>query len=303
MGIVGKPLHRFAHGQLQHLRHVEVLPVALQRDFQHLGAVTLSVAIGAAQVHVAEELHLDVLKTGTATGGATPVTAVEAELGRRIATLLRQRRGGKQGADRVPRAHVADRIGARGLANGALIDKHHVGQRIGPQQRGVRAGRFGGAAKMAHQGGGQHILHQRGFARPAHTGDDHQTLQRQRYRDVAQIVLTHALQRQARGGCRDPALDAQAHPLAPAQVSPGQGVGLTQRGHRAIKHDLATTLAGARAHVDDAVGSQHHGGIVFHHHQRVARVAQAAHGLVDAGHVARVQPDAGLVQHKQGVDQ
>ena len=39
------------------------------------------------------------------------------------------------------------------------------------------------------------------------------------------------------------------------------------------------------------------------HHQRVAGIAQALHGLDDAVHVARVQSDAGLVEHEHGVDQ
>jgi hypothetical protein len=59
----------------------------------------------------------------------------------------------------------------------------------------------------------------------------------------------------------------------------------------------------AGAHVDHAVGRQHHGRVVLHHHQGVARIAQAQHGLGDAVHVARVQADAGLVQHEQRVDQ
>ena len=42
---------------------------------------------------------------------------------------------------------------------------------------------------------------------------------------------------------------------------------------------------------------------MLHHHQGVARIAQAVHGLDDALHIFRVQPNAGLVQHKQGVDQ
>jgi hypothetical protein len=41
------------------------------------------------------------------------------------------------------------------------------------------------------------------------------------------------------------------------------------------------------------------GRVVLDHHQRVARIAQALHGHDDAVHVARVQADAGLVEHEQ----
>ena len=42
---------------------------------------------------------------------------------------------------------------------------------------------------------------------------------------------------------------------------------------------------------------------MFHHHQRVAGIAQPVHGLRDAVHVARVQANRRLVEHKQRVDQ
>ena len=60
---------------------------------------------------------------------------------------------------------------------------------------------------------------------------------------------------------------------------------------RAVEHDLAAALARARAHVDQAVGGQHHGRVVLDHHQRVAGIAQALHRLDDAVHVARMQAD------------
>jgi hypothetical protein len=60
---------------------------------------------------------------------------------------------------------------------------------------------------------------------------------------------------------------------------------------------------GPGAHVDQAVGGEHHRRVVLDHHQRVAGIAQAVHGLDDAVHVARVQADAGLVQHEQRVHQ
>ena len=116
-------------------------------------------------------------------------------------------------------------------------------------------------------------------------------------------MFTRTFQNEARGRIRDHALEAKAHLLAPAQVVAGERVGLAQIGRGAVKHNAAALAAGAGAHVDHAVGRQHHGGVVLHHHQGVARIAQAQHGLGDAVHVARVQANAGLVQHKQGGDQ
>ncbi|OQC09824.1 MAG: hypothetical protein BWX79_01382 [Alphaproteobacteria bacterium ADurb.Bin100] len=97
----------------------------------------------------------------------------------------------------------------------------------------------------------------------------------------------------------------EAHPdlFAAPKVGAGQRVGAAQRLGRAVEHDLSAALARARAHVDHAVGRQHHSRVVLHHHQRVAGIAQALHGLDDAVHVARMQADAGLVQHEQRVHQ
>ena len=162
---------------------------------------------------------------------------------------------------------------------------------------------LGGFAKVTHQRGRQHILYQARLARTADARDGDQTLQRKVHIDVLQVVLASTFQNQTRRAVGHHALEAQAHLLAPAQVGTCERVGVAQVGGRAVKHNLSATLAGAGAHVDHAVGRQHHGRVVLHHHQCVARVAQAVHGLGDAAHVTRVKTDAGLIEHKQGVHQ
>ena len=280
--------HGLGHGEFEHIGHVQCFAATFDGDFQNLGPVALAIAIGAAQVHVTQELHLHMLKARAPAGGATPIATVEAELGGGVAALPGQRCGGKQLANAVPRAHVAHGVGARRLANGRLVHKHHIGQMVRAQQAVVCAGGFGGLAKVAHQRGGEHVLDQAGFARAAHTRHRHQPLQRKFDRHILQVVFARAFQDEARGRIGDHALEAKAHLLAPAQVVAGEGVGLAQIGRGAVKHNAAALAAGAGAHVDHAVGRQHHGGVVLHHHQGVARIAQAQHGLSDAVHVARV---------------
>ena len=114
-------------------------------------------------------------------------------------------------------------------------------------------------------------------------------------------MVARAFQNQARRVLGHRPLETHADLLAPAQVGAGERVGAAQVGRAAVKHDLSAALARPRTHVDHAVGGQHHGWVVLHHHQGVAGVAQALHGHNDAVHVARVQADAGLVEHKQRV--
>ena len=71
----------------------------------------------------------------------------------------------------------------------------------------------------------------------------------------------------------------------------------------AEEHFLAAQFTGTRAHVENLIGRQHHLRIMFYHNQRIPGVADA---LQDADHaldVARMQADAGLIQHKQCIDQ
>ena len=164
-------------------------------------------------------------------------------------------------------------------------------------------GRFCALAKVTQQSRCQDVLNQGGFARTTDTSDGHPTLQRKLDVQVLQIVFACAFQNQARCGVTHQAFEAHTDLFARTQISAGQGVGLFQTIRRAVKHHLATTLAGSGAHVHNAVGGQHDCRVVLDHHQGVARIAQPQHGLGDAVHVTRVQTNAGLIQHEQGVDQ
>ena len=243
------------------------------------------------------------LETRAATGRAASVAAVGAELGRGVAALARQRRVGENFAQGIPGTDIAHRVGARGLADGRLVHEHDFAQLFGAEQaiKGTRG--FGGLAEVAHQGRGQHVLDQGGFAGAGDAGDADQAPKRDLDRDILEVVLAHPFQNEARRVVRDHAPKAHADLFAPAQVGAGQRVGVAQLFGRAVEHDLSTALARAGTHVDHAVGRKHDGRVVLHHHQRVAGVAQALHGFDDAVDVARVQTDAGLVQHEQGVDQ
>ena len=333
LAVVPEQLHRFADREVEHVgdrqfadrrrkrrrragtvharprmrrqrrRRVRHRQAPLDLHVEQLGAVAAAVAVGAAQVDVAEELHLDVLETRAAAGRAAAVAGVEAEHAGAVAALQRQRRLREQRADLVERAHIAGRVRARGPADRRLVDEQRVAQVVGAEQRIEGARRLGRLAEVARQRRVQHVLDQRALARPRHAGDAHQVAQRKLDRHVLQVVVARALQDQLGRGLGDEPLQAHADALAPAQVGAGQRVGRADRLRRAVEHDAAAAFAGAGAHVDQAVGGQHHGRVVLDHHQRVAGVAQPVHCQDDAVHVARVQADARLVEHEQGVDQ
>ena len=207
----------------------------------------------------------------------------------------------EQFADRIPSAYKTCRVRSRGFADGRLVYKHHFTDLLRAQQTLECARRFSGFAKVAQQGRGQHVLHQRRFARTAHTGNAHKALQRNLDRHIFQVMFGHSFEHQAGRIAAHHALKAHAHLLASAKVRARQGVRTFQVFGTTVKHNLAAFFARARAHVDHAVGGQHHRRVMLHHHQGIARIAQALHGHDDAVHVPWMQANAGLVQHKQGV--
>ena len=80
-------------GEFEHISHTQAQALTsgqppLNLHLQDLRPVALAIAIGAAQVHVAEELHLHMLEARAAAGGTAAVAAVEAEFGRGVATLI-----------------------------------------------------------------------------------------------------------------------------------------------------------------------------------------------------------------------
>src|SRR6185295_9510202 len=94
---------------------VRAAPVrALTFDLQHLVAITLAVAVRAAQIHVGQELHLDVLETVTPAGGAASVAGVEAERAGGVTPFERRGLVGEQIANAIERSDIARGIRTRG---------------------------------------------------------------------------------------------------------------------------------------------------------------------------------------------
>ena len=300
-----------AHGHFQHVDdgglhragHGSAVAAAADAHVLDLGAEAPAVAVGAAQVHVGQELHLDVLEAVAAAGGAAAVAAVEAEDARGVAAFAGQLGGGKLLADQVEGADVADRVAAGGLADGGLVDEDHAVDLAGADEAPEFPGGLGGQALLLQQGGQQHVLHEGGLAAAGNAGQADEPSQRDVHVDALEVVGGDAFKPQARGVIGDGFAVAGGDVLAAGQVVGGEGLGGRQPAGRAIEDDLAAPFARARADVDDALGGEHHLRVVLDHHQRIAGVAQPLHDGDDAVHVARVQADGGLIEDEERVDQ
>ena len=150
--------------------------------------------------------------------------------------------------------------------------------------------------------GQQHIARQGGFTRARHAGHGHQPFERDPGRQVLQVVQPGTPHRQpARGvGVAGAHLAAYTQRVLHGlqQVAPGLRLGgRLHIGHRALRHQPAAALAGARTNINDVLGMADGVHIVFHHHQGVALVAQALQGIQQDAVVARMQADSGLIEH------
>src|SRR5690606_26172070 len=147
------------------------------------------VAIGAAQVHIRQKLHLDVLETVAAACRTAPVARVEAERSDRVSAFLCDRSGSEQFADRIECTDVARRVRARRAADRRLIDEYDAGELIGTDNRFVLAGRLRRLAEMLAQRRIKNILNQGRFARSGYARHAHEALERYVDVDILQVVL------------------------------------------------------------------------------------------------------------------
>ena len=114
----------FADREVQHIGHIQVTGaqitqgLSLNFDFQNFWAIPFAIAIGATQIHVAQELHFHVFKARAAASGAAAIATVETELGGGVAALLGQRCDSKNFSNGIPCAHITHGVGACCFADG-----------------------------------------------------------------------------------------------------------------------------------------------------------------------------------------
>jgi len=99
-------------------------------------AVAASVAVGAADEHVAQELHFDLLEPGAAAAFALALGGVEAEGAGIEPALLRRLRLGEERPDVIEGPDIDRRVGARSFAENGLVHQRHPAQVLGAVENG-----------------------------------------------------------------------------------------------------------------------------------------------------------------------
>ena len=188
---------------------------------------------------------------------------------------------------------------ARRAADGRLVDVDDFVHGLNPGHFVVLSRQVPAPVDHLVQLFVEHLVDQAALARAGYARDAHQLSQREVYGYVLQVVLfgSHHPEAVAVAGA---ARLGDRHPLAAAEVLPGDGV---RRGFDvrdgAGGHDVPAVLAGAGAKVGDEIGGAHHCFVVLHHYHRVAHVPQLGQGVDQPLVVVGMQPHRGLVADVQ----
>ena len=163
-------------------------------DLQDVRAVTASLALRAADIDIAEELHLDFLEARAPATLALALAGIKTERAGAQATLARPIGLREQFADGIEGPDIDRRIGTGSFAERRLVHQHYATKMlVAPQARGRRMGtrgfrlivpvvlrgaafHLGGVRRLAGgfqtclERGQEDFASQGGFSRAAHPG-------------------------------------------------------------------------------------------------------------------------------------
>ena len=282
---------------------MDVLTLVLH--LQHLGLVAGAVAVLAGQFHVGQELHLHRHRAIALAGVAASAGHVEREMPRRQREPFGLRLRRKKLAHQVEALDIRDGIGTRCAPNRRLVHQHHVIEPFNSAQGGENPGGVAAVAlpQRPRHGPVEHLVHQGRFPRPGNAGDGHQHSQRNFNVQSVQIVGMGSAQHQPLAPRHAPSRGHGNRNL-PRKIAPCQGVGagLNLREH-VLGQQFAAKFARAWSQVQQIIGSAQHIGVVFHHDNGVAQVAQFLQNVDQPRRVACMQSNRWLVQHVERAHQ
>ena len=160
----------------------------LKRDREGFLIVTAAVTDVAEDVDVGQEVHLDALLAFALAGFAAAALDVEGEAAGLVAALAGLREAGEEVADGGEDAGVGGGIGARGAADGGLVDLDDLVDLVDADDAAVFAGLFARAVEVSGEGAVEDVGDEGGFAGAGDAGDDGHDAEREVRGDVLQVV-------------------------------------------------------------------------------------------------------------------
>ena len=264
---------------------------------ERLGIVAATAAHFAHHINIGKKIHFDAPQAVALASFAAPAFHVEAEAARAVAALARLREHGKQVADGRKHSGVGRRVRTRRAANRRLIDLNDLVDVFGAEDLPMRGGRFRGTIELLRQRAIQNIVHQRGFAGAGNPGDHREQAQRKGDVNLLEIVRCGSQDLNGFAVLAAPFFRHRNFRRAP-QVLPGQRL---SRGfdlfRLALRNQIAAGVPRARAEIHHKIRPANGVFVMLDHQHRVAQVAKVFERAEQPRIVARVQPDARLIEH------
>ena len=261
----------------------------------------------AGHVDVGQEVHLNLHKAVAAAGLAAAALDVEGEAARPVAPGLGLRRGGEKVADVVEEARIGGGVGARRLADGALVDADDLVEVLDTLEAVAAAGPHPGTVQLSGQRLVDDLVDEAGLAGAGHAGDAGKGAEGDVHIDAPEVVLPAAEDLEA-VAVAGPPHGGDRNFLRAGEVLARQGLGA---GHdvlqRTLGHHVTAQDAGPGADVNDLVCGAHGVLVVLDNDERVAEVPEVLEGIQELVVVPLVQADGRLVEdiehaHEAGAD-
>ena len=203
--------------------------VAVELYAEGLLVVAAAVADFAEDVDVGEEVHLDAALAFALAGFAAAALDVEAEAAGLVAALARLGEHGEEVADGGEDAGVGGGVGARGAADGGLVDLDDFVELVGAVDGFVLAGFFARAVELLGEGAVEDVVDEGAFAGAADAGDDGHDAEGEVRGDVLEVVRGGVLDGEPAAGEGRGALSAVGRvtmSILPARYWPVMEAGL-----------------------------------------------------------------------------
>ena len=302
----------FIHGHVQHVGDI----LSLVSDLECLPVVAAAAADLTLDIDVGEEVHLDLFHAVAFARFAASAFHIEAEASDIVAANARGGQAGKEFAHRPEGAGVGHGIGARGAADGRLVDDDRLVDLLEAEDALVFSRTIFRAVKVAEERAPQDVVHERGFATAGDAGHAGEAAEWKGGGEIAEVILRGAED-------RDP---TRSHPTfvrgllsssilwrhilrLPAQLRDGNlgavrevlaGGGMLDRFDlrgRALRHEMSATRASAGAEVEHMICGADGVFVVLDDDHGISQIAQAAQRANEPVVVALVQADARFIQH------
>ena len=180
------------NGHVEHLGDV----LALVVHFQGLAVIASALTHLTRNIHVRQEVHLDLDGAIALACLAAPTLDIEGEAAGLVAANLGLLGFGKKVTDLVKDARIGCWVGTRGAANRALVNLDQLIQVLHALDALGPAGDLAGAVELIGQSLSQNLIDHGGFTRTGNAGNTRQHSQRDFDVYALQVILacTHDFQ-------------------------------------------------------------------------------------------------------------